>query len=91
MNDSFVSGVMDQNSSGNEYIGREVTKKCADPLKEIVEEIVLSAEADEDSGDFVPSCCLFLFFDCVFLHIWNAIKGFKFSRNVVSSTPYKSI
>ena len=63
----------------------EDLEEIAVAFKDMMDELGIAS--DDDSEDLMPSCCFFLFLDCLFLNICNFYKSIKPIQRVASSTP----
>ena len=60
--------------------------ETAAAFKDIMDELGVAKSEDDDSEDLAPSCCFFLFLDCLFLHLYNIYKSIKDSRRIASES-----
>ena len=86
-----LSGAMDLSLDVNRQgvISRapsEDVGEAAGAFNDLVDELGVASASDADSADLLPSCCLFLFLDCLFLNICNSYKYIKPEGRVTSTT-----
>ena len=69
----------------------EDVEEFAGAFKDMMDELGIAGAGDDDSEGLMPSCCFFLFLDCLFLNICNFYKSIKPIQRVASSTPSRNI
>ena len=82
---------MDLSVDGNRKVviyrsASEDIDETAGAFKDMMDELGVASADDADSADLMPSCCFFLFLDCLFLNICNFYKSVKPSGRVASAT-----
>ena len=83
---------MEGNTSVNISRGSsEDIEEVAGAFKDILDELGVAGAGDDTSEDLMPSCCFFLFLDCLFLNICNFYKSMKPTGRVTSSTSSRNI
>ena len=87
---------MDQPVEGNTPVAisrasSEDIDEVAGAFKDILDELGVVGAGDDTSEDLMPSCCFFLFLDCLFLNICNFYKSIKPTGRVSTSTSGKNI
>ena len=65
--------------------------EVAGAFKDMLDELGVAGAVDNTSEDLMPSCCFFLFLDCLFLNICNVYKSIKSTGRVASSTSSRNI
>ena len=87
---------MDLSVDGNRQVvisraASEDIDEAAGVFKDMMDELVVASAGDADSADLLPSCCFFLFLDCLFLNICNFCKSVKPAGRVASAASSRDI